>query len=337
MSKGVITIKEIAKQLEISPSTVSRALSDHPRIGLRTKMQVKKLAEELGYEPNKQAIAFKQKKTFTLGLILPGLQEDFFSDVITGIEDVALQEGYSVLIGQSHNDTEQEERIFKTMLDHRVDGMLITIGKHTSAVKRLQEINKQNLPIVFFDRIPQESNDINAVWCNIYHTTMEAIDYLVSKGHQRIAYLRGPASLNIKNERERAYEDGIRKHALPGNYVLSTDLSSNLTCEAMKQFLSLAEPPTAVIAFNDNVALDAIRYCKEQGLETEKDISFVSYGNWPITDYMESRPLISIEQFPYEQGSKAAELLFDIMKQKGKIDPRNIMLDSEMILHKSKQ
>src|SRR5699024_2800352 len=130
--------------------TVSRALSDHPRIGLRTKMRVKELAEELGYEPNRQAIAFKQRKTFTLGLIVPGLQEEYFSDVITGIEDVALRNGYSVLIGQSHNDIEQEQRILKTMLEHRVDGLLVSISKDTDDIGYFEEYNKHHIPIVFF-------------------------------------------------------------------------------------------------------------------------------------------------------------------------------------------
>ncbi len=335
MRKGVVTIKEIAKQLKISPSTVSRALSDHPRIGLRTKMRVKDLAEELGYEPNRQAIAFKQKKTFTIGLLLPGVQEEFFSDVITGIEDVALQEGYSVLIGQSHNDVKQGERILKTMMDHRVDGMLITIGKDVEAVECYKKLNRQNLPIVFFDRIPQESRDINAVWCNIYDTTLEAMDYLVGEGHRYIAYVRGPLSLKIKNERYRAYKDRCEKYDLPvdDNYILHTDLSSEMNCQVMKKLLALPNPPTAVVAFNDNVALDVIRYCKEQGLKINKDISFVSYGNWPITEYMESRPLISIEQFPYEQGSGAAELLFEILNHKGDYPPKNVILDSKMLLH----
>ncbi len=335
MENGVVTVREIARRLNISPSTVSRALSDHPRIGLRTKMRVKKLAEELGYEPNRQAIAFKQRKTFTLGLILPGLQEEFFSDVITGIEDVALQKGYSVLIGQSHNDIVQEKQILKTMLEHRVDGLLISISKDTADISYFKEHNKYNIPIVFFDRVPQDSSAIHAVWCNIYDTTIQAIDYLVQNGHKRIAFLRGPATLKIKDERIRAYKDSISKHGLSENpeYVLRSDLSSHSTWKGMKHLLQLAEPPDAVIAFNDTVALDAIRFSREQGLKINTDICFVSYGNWSITEYMDSRPLISIEQFPYEQGSKAAELLFEILDQKGETAPKNIMLRSEMVIH----
>lgn len=335
MENGFVTIREIAERLNISPSTVSRALSDHPRIGLRTKMRVKELAEELGYEPNRQAIAFKQRKTFTLGLILPGLQEEFFSDVITGIEDVALRNGYSVLIGQSHNDIKQEKRILKTMLDHRVDGLLVSISKDTADIGYFKEYNKHNIPIIFFDRVPQDSSAINAVWCNIYDTTIKAIDYLFEKGYKKIAYLRGPETLRIKDERIRAYKDSLEQHNVveKTDYVIRSDLSSHSTWKAMNQLLHLMDPPNAVIAFNDTVALDAIRYCREQGLEINKDICFVSYGNWPITEYMESRPLISVEQFPYEQGSKAAELLFAILDTKGNTPPQNIMLESEVVVH----
>lgn len=335
MGYGSVTIKEIAKKLNISPSTVSRALRDHPRIGLRTKMQVKKLAEELGYEPNIQAIAFKQRKTFTLGLILPSLQEEFFSEVITGIEDVALERGYSVLIGQSHNELGQAKRILKTMLEHRVDGLLISIAKDTRVLRHFEKLNKHHIPIIYFDRIPQDSSGIHAVWCNIYDSTVDAIDYLVEKGHRHIAYLKGPTTLKIKNERERAYKDGHKKHNLTENkdYILHTNLSSQATVKAMGYLLSLPKPPTAVIAFNDTVALEAIRYCKERGMEINKDICFVSYGNWSITEYMDSRPLISIEQFPYEQGSKAAELLFEVLGKEGKMPPKNIVIKSKMIIH----
>lgn len=335
MEKGIVTIREIANRLKISPSTVSRALSDHPRIGLRTKMRVKELAEELGYEPNRQAIAFKQRKTFTLGLIVPGLQEEFFSDVITGIEDVALRNGYSVLIGQSHNDIEQEQRILKTMLEHRVDGLLVSISKDTDDIAYFEEYNKYHIPIVFFDRVPQDSSAINAVWCNIYDTTLQAMDYLVEKGYRKIAYLRGPATLKIKDERIRAYKDGLTQHGLSDNpdYLLRSNLTSDSTWKAMTHLLQLPEPPNAVIAFNDTVALDAIRFCREQGLEINKDICFVSYGNWPITEYMESRPFISVEQFPYEQGSRAAGLLFEILERKEPPAPQNIMLKSEMVVH----
>jgi len=148
------TIKEIAKQLKISASTVSRALHDHPSIGLRTKMRVKELAKELNYEPNQTAIFFQQRKTFTIGVILPDLSEAFFSSAISGIEDFASDHKYTVLLGQSHNDEQREKQIIETMKNHRVDGLLISISKNTSSFDHFEMLRKYNIPVVFFDRIP---------------------------------------------------------------------------------------------------------------------------------------------------------------------------------------
>src|SRR6201991_2365791 len=125
------TIKEIAKQLNVSVSTVSRALHDHPGIGLRTRMRVQKLAQELHYEPNQAAIFFKQRKTFTIGVVLPNLKEEFFSNAISGIEDVAKENKYHVFIGQSHDDVETEKQIVAAMKDQHVDGLIVSLSKHT--------------------------------------------------------------------------------------------------------------------------------------------------------------------------------------------------------------
>lgn len=335
MEQEITTIKEIARRLNISPSTVSRALHDHPRIGLRTKMQVKKLAEQLNYQPNQQAIAFKQRKTFTLGLILPRLQEEFFSLAINGIEEVALKNNYSVLIGQSHNDLDLETRIIKAMFEHRIDGLLASISKNTSNIDHFKALNKYNTPVVFFDRVP-DVPDIHSVWCNLQDSTVEAVDFLVKQGHRKIALLRGPASLNIKKERLQGYKAAHQKNDMPltESYIVETDLSSEGTFEAMRQLLSLPERPTAVIAFNDSVALDAILFAKKKNLQINKDISFISYANWPITNYLDSRPIASIEQFPYEQGHMAAKLLLDIMaKENDANTPQHIVMESKLVIY----
>ena len=148
------TIKEIAKQLNVSISTVSRALSDHPRIGLRTKMRVKELAKELGYEPNSQAIFFKQKKTYVIGVILPFIREEFFSQAISGIETAAMEHDYTILFGQSHDDPEREKKVVEAMKRQRIDGLIISLSKQTSRYEHLQALEKYNIPIVYFDRVP---------------------------------------------------------------------------------------------------------------------------------------------------------------------------------------
>lgn len=331
------TIKEIAKKLGISVSTVSRALHDHPSIGLRTKMQVQKLAAELKYEPNQTAIQFKQGKTFTLGLILPNLREEYFSSAISGVEDAAFTSNYNVLIGQSHDLLDREQKIVETMRKHRVDGILVSVSKQTNSIEHFEQLDKYNIPVVFFDRVPNVPN-IHSVWCSLYFSTIEAVDFLFDKGHNQVAYIQGPQSLNIKNERMEGYYEAHKRNKKPVNesLIVTTDLSKESTEEALQTLLALRNRPTAVLAFNDQVALDVIQFAKKKKLRINKDISVVSYANWPITSYLDSPPIASVEQFPYEQGSRAAELLFKLLNIKhdeGSLPYENIVLKSELIVH----
>ncbi|MCO5241068.1 MAG: LacI family transcriptional regulator [Chitinophagaceae bacterium] len=337
MEKKVPTIKEIAKKLNISVSTVSRALHDHPSIGLRTKMQVQKLAKEMNYEPNQTAIRFKQGKTFTLGLILPNLQEEYFSLAISGVEDTAFKNNYNVLISQSHDLLDREQKIVETMRKHRVDGVLVSISKQTNSIAHFKQLDEYNIPVVFFDRVPNVP-DIHSVWCSLYYSTVEAVELLFAKGHQRVGYIQGPLSLNIKNERLEGYHTAHEKNKRPINqsYIVTTDLSRKSTEAAIEKLLSLNNRPTAILAFNDNVALDTIQYAKKKKLKINKDISVVSYANWPIISYLDFPPVASVEQFPYEQGSRAAELLFKLLDAKSResvLPYENIVLKSELIVH----
>lgn len=336
MEKKVPTIKEIAKKLNISVSTVSRALHNHPSIGLRTKMQVQKLAAEMNYEPNQTAIQFKQGKTFTLGLILPNLREEFFSTAISGVEDTAFKRNYNVLIGQSHDELQREQQIVETMRKHRVDGVLASISKQTKTIEHFEQLDKYNIPVVFFDRVPNVAN-IHSVWCSLYYSTIEAVEFLFRKGHQKVGYIQGPLTLNIKNERLEGYYAAHRNKKIPvqESLIVTTDLSKESTEQAIEKLLSLKNKPTAILAFNDNVALDTIQYVRNKKLRINKDISVVSYANWPITSYLDFPPIASVEQFPYEQGSRAAELLFKLLNTKspeGSLPYENIVLKSELIV-----
>jgi DNA-binding LacI/PurR family transcriptional regulator len=337
MEKKLPTIKEIANRLNISISTVSRALHDHPSIGLRTKMQVKKLAEELNYVPNQTAIFFKQRKTFTIGVILPNLREEYFSLAISGIEETAFTGHYIALIGQSHDGLEREKKIVETMKKHRVDGLLVSVSKETTSLGHFEDLEQFNIPVVYFDRVP-DAPDIHSVWCSLYHSSVSAIDFLANKGHKRIGYIQGPSTLTIKNERLLGYHAGLKKNKLPTDeaLVVSSDLSPAGTRAALDKLLSLKNKPTAIIAFNDYVALDAMQHARNKKLKINKDVCFVSYANLPVTHYLETPPLASVEQFPYEQGVRATELLLKLIESKSaqeNIPYENVVLKSELIIH----
>ncbi|MCP9750194.1 LacI family DNA-binding transcriptional regulator [Ferruginibacter sp. HRS2-29] len=341
MKKTLPTIKEIAKQLNISISTVSRALHDHPSIGLRTKTRVQELAKQLQYEPNQTAIFFQQGKTFTIGVILPELSEAFFSSAISGIEDAAHKSGYTVLLGQSHDSVDKEKQLIETMKKHRVDGLLISISKNTNNYEHFEALQRYNIPIVFFDRIPKIPN-IHYVACNMINGTVQAINFLLKKGHRIIGMINGPEKLPATKERLDGYIQAMIKSRLKydAGLVLNSDLTKESVCAATEKLLTGKRKPTAIVTFNDYVAMDAVQQARKMKLKINKDICFVSYANLPISHYTAYPPMASVEQFPYQQGQKATETLIDLLQRKTNADNEainttyyKIILESQLVIH----
>lgn len=341
MENKITTLKEIARRLNFSVSTVSRALHNHPSIGLRTTAQVQKLARELNYEPNQTALMFKQQKSNTIGVILPNLKEEFFSQAINAIEDVAKENNYSVLIGQSHDDVEREKQIITAMKNQRVDGMIVSISKHTDNYDHLMMMDKYNIPVVFFDRVP-DLPSVHKVSSDIKSGTRQAIEFLIKNGHKRIGVINGPEEMKSCKERTNAYMEVLKnkKIKIDLSLIVTTDLTQEKTFEAMDSLLALKNPPTAIVTINDYVALDAIQYARKSKLKINKDICFVSYANLPITNYLEFPPLASVEQYPYQQAKKATEILFNLFENQKSDTPsnemayQNIVIEGQLIIHK---
>jgi LacI family transcriptional regulator len=339
MDQKPATIKEIAKRLNVSISTVSRALHNHPSIGLHTRMQVKKLANELHYEPNQTAISFKKGKTFTLGVILPNLGEEFFSMAINSIEDTASKNNYTVLIGQSHDDKEREKKIVETMRKHRVDGIIVSISKSTDSYEHFEELKKYKIPVVFFDRVP-DLNNVYKVSCSLKQSSKEMVDWLVKHSFNRIGFIKGPGSMSSTDERLQGYIQGLAANNIrvDKNLIVETDLTKTGNIEAIKKLLALSDVPNAVIAFNDYVAFDTIRYAREAGFRINKDIYFASYANLPITHYLNDPPVISVEQFPQQQAEKATDILLELIDAKDlPVEIKNkIVLEGRLVVNQDK-
>jgi LacI family repressor for deo operon, udp, cdd, tsx, nupC, and nupG len=311
------TIKEIAQLLNISVSTVSRALHDHPSIGLITRQKVKKLAVELNYEPNQTAIFLQQGRTLTIGVILPELSESFFSSAISAIEDSAYKRNYTVLLAQSHDDEQKEKQLVEKMKNHRVDGLLVSVSKNTSSYQHFENLKQYNIPIVFFDRIPVMQN-IHYVACNMEIGTIEAVSYLLKKGHRSIGMINGPGTLFASGERKEGYIKAMIKNRLKfdPSLIVSCDLTESGTRNALNELLASKRKPTAIVTFNDYVALFAIKHARDLNLKINQDLEFVSYANLPLINYMKNIPAASVEQFPYLQGQKAADILLDLLAHK---------------------
>ncbi len=305
-----VSIKEIARRLKISPSTVSRALQNHPRIGLRTRERVQELAQELNYIPSTTARNLRSGKTFMLGVVVPEIQENFFSEAINGIEELAFQKGYTVALYQSHDQYEREKKVLEVLSHQLVDGIILSVAKESQQFDHVQKLIHHQIPLVLFDRIPP-SIDTHQISCDMEAGAYQATSFLIKKGFKRIALLNGPASLVASQERYLGYLRALQEAAISPeeHFIQTTDLSSDQTRQKMDTLLD--SRPDSVLTFNDYVALDAMGVCRNKGLQLNKDISFVSFANLPLNAYLEHPPLASLEQHPYQMGYQATQILLD--------------------------
>ena len=335
MEKHQTTIKEIAQALNVSISTVSRALQGDTRIGLRTTQRVNELAKSLHYTPNPAALLLKKKKTSTIGVVLPYLKEEFFSMAITGIEDIISEKGYNVFVSQSRDSYEREVKAIKSFINSRVDGVIVSLSVETENYEHFKELEEYGIPVVFFDRTPIHF-PAHIVKCNVLEGAFQVVNYLVSLGITKIALLNGAKSLGASKERLEGYSAAIHKNGLSFSldYVKFTNLTKEDTETKMLELLALEDKPQAVFAFNDYIALDAMQVCKHEGFVPNKDIHFVSFANLPICTYMENPPIASVEQFAYIMGERAAQILVEIIDSTNEEEPfREVVLDTEIRIH----
>ncbi|WP_338876337.1 LacI family DNA-binding transcriptional regulator [Spirosoma sp. SC4-14] len=334
--KEAITIKEIARQLRISPSTVSRALQHSPRISLKTREAVHALAGALKYYPSTTARNLRRGKTGVFAMVLPEIRENFFSEVVNGVEELAFNHQYTVALYQSHDKYERERQILSMLASNQVDGIMLSVAKESQQFQHIQDLIDRGTPVVLFDRIPPKI-ETHQVGCNMEKGAYEATKWLASRGFQRIALINGPHPLVASEDRYRGYITALLEEKLPVENALvkRVDLTTDDTIQKMNQLLASANRPDAVLAFNDYVALDAMQACRKNGLRINKDISFVSFANLPLTVYMDYSPLASVEQHPYQIGMKAVEILLSVTEPKlacQKEGFQHIMLEPELVI-----
>ncbi|MEA3446122.1 MAG: LacI family DNA-binding transcriptional regulator, partial [Bacteroidota bacterium] len=246
MRGSQVTIKDIARELKISPSTVSRALKNHPDISKKTKAAVNELAQKYGYRRNPIALSLLQSKSNIIGVVIPEIVHFFFSSIISGIEDVASRAGYNVMICQSNESYEREIETVQALSASRVDGLLISVSKNTYEFDHLKDLENVGIPVVFFDRVCQEI-DTHKVVIDDFNGAFQAVEHLISIGRKRIAHLSGPQNLLIGKKRLEGYLHALKKHDLPidENLIINCDTFD----KALKSTPALYEmdnPPDAI-------------------------------------------------------------------------------------------
>jgi DNA-binding LacI/PurR family transcriptional regulator len=335
--KKAVTIKDIAVKLNMSVSTVSKALNNDLSISAPTKERVKKLAADWHYIPNEAARHFKLKKTFTLGLIIPDMLDQFYVLAINGAEKVAAPKKYNVIISQSHEDPENEENIVDLMKRNRVDGLIVAITKDTHDMFPFHTLKNIGIPVVFFARPPKDES-FDYVTADNEDGAFKATEYLIKKGHTRIGHLMGPESMAVSQMRLQGYKSALRtsKIEFDSELVKVVDFTEESTFLAMSQFMKMKFPPTAFFSFKSYISLDAIEFLKKNLPEKLNKIDFTGFGNLPLFQYLDHKPVASIEENSYLMGLEAAQLLFrniDMEESDEKEISHHIKVPGQLVVH----
>ena len=339
MKSNQVTIKDLARELGISPSTVSRALKDHPDISIETKKAVTELANRLNYTPNSIALSLRQSKTNTIGVIIPEIIHFFFSTVISGIEDIAYAAGYSVIVSQSNESYEREVIDSKALFNNRVDGMLVSLSRETVKYDHFKSLFDRGIPMVFFDRVT-EAIDCSKVVVDDFGGSFEATEHLIKQGYKRIAHLSGPTSLGISQERLEGYKAALKKYDMPYDdaLVLRDHASEDeqLAKRLTQKLLGSSNAPDAIFAINDIAALGAMMAAKEHGLKIPDDFGIVGFSNWRFTSLTEP-PMSTVNQPGFEMGQEAARLLIKQIeaKEDEEVQPETVRLKTNLVVRGS--
>jgi len=330
------TIKDLAKELNISASTVSRALRDHPDISPLTKKRVISLANKLDYHPDSIAQSLQTQKTKTIGVIVPEIKQPFFASVINGIEELAYSAGYTIIVCQSNETYDREVLYTRTLVSHRVAGLLVSLSQTTQNLDHFKALQRRGVPIVFFDRV---NDDIEAskVVVDDYNGAFAAADHLIKSGYKRIAHLAGPKNLSISKYRLKGYKDALKLGNRPYNeeLVVYGGLDDTDGVVGFQKLLSLEILPDAVFAVNDPVATGAFLTIKEHGLKIPDDIALVGFSNTNVSSLLDP-PLTTVEQPTYEIGKTAVQLLLEqINNNEENFVPRFEVLKTHLIIRGS--
>lgn len=330
------TIYDIAKKLNIAASTVSRALNNNPIVSETTRILIEKTAQEMGYRPNSQAANFRTKRSNTIGIILPLINRHFFSSVISGVEDIAYRNGFTVAIAQSNDSFEKEEKIVQTFFSNRVDGVIISIGMKTTTFDHLRLLSERKIPMVFFDRITDEIQ-AHKIVVDDYDGAFRATTHLIEHGGKRIAHIGGPLNLKIYEDRLAGFRNAMSKAGLETDesMLIHNSLTREDGTNAIALLMNGHNTPDAIFCANDTTALSVIIYLRKRGIKVPGEVAVVGFSNEPFSEVV--TPSIStIRQPGFEMGQKAAELLIaDIRSKEMAQTFQKIIMPTELIIRES--
>jgi LacI family transcriptional regulator len=331
-----ITIYDIAKHLNISPATVSRGLKDHPAINKNTRKKISDAAKELGYRSNNFASSLRSKRTNTLGVIVPRLNSNFMSAAIAGMESVANEEGYNLIISQSLESTKKEIANAHTMFNNRVDGLLVSLAYDTIDINHLEPFLRKKTPVILFDRTYENSQCLGIVIDN-YKAAYEVTKHLISQGCERIVHLGGNITRNVYLDRLNGYKQALADSRIPfdESLVILSSLSEEDGTAAGKQILAMKKRPDGIFAANDACGIYCMLKLKAAGIKIPTDIAIAGFNNDPLC--MVAEPNLTTVNYPgYAMGKAAATYMINHLAGTTSIDHTNtIVLRSDLVVRES--
>ncbi len=312
-----VTIHDIADALQIDSSTVSRALSDSPRVTQKTKKKILEKAHELGYQRNVLASNLRKSKTNTIGVIVPRISRHFFSSAIAGIEETAFEAGYNVIICQSLEFLKREKNLIETLVANRVDGIILSVSMETVDYEHLEIARKNGTPIVFFDRHCEIQGN-NNVLIDDFQGGFDATQHLISKGCRTIVHFSGPRNLKLYQNRFNGYRQALKENNIPfkPDFVFESKLMEKDGVEGAKKIMELSQKVDGIFSANDVAAIGAMQYLKLKGVLIPEEITIVGFSNEPTSVVMEPS-LTTIDQSGDEMGKLATSLLLKQINAKG--------------------
>lgn len=330
----LVTIKDIARELNISVSTVSRALRDTYDVSQDTRDKVLAMAQQLNYKPNYNAIGLAKGSTHNIGVILPFITNYYFSTVITGIQEVAYDKGFNIVFFVTNDSPEREIAIIENLAISSLDGLLVSISTDSDASEHFSLVMNEGLPVVFFDRVATDINT-SKVMQDDYNGAFEAVEHLIKNGYTKIAYIAGPKGLSLTQKRLNGYTAALQKYNMPfhEDWVIYSGFSQQCGEEDTYRLLDAEEVPDAIFAVNDRKAIGAMLALKSRKIQIGKEIGVVGFTNDPVCTII-SPSLTTIAEPAFDIGKRSCELLLKHITKKN-FRAEEVILPGKLIVRES--
>ncbi len=334
MAKSRVSLKDLAKELQVSISTVSRALVNHPDISEELTIRIQALAKEMNYRPNPYALNLLKNESKTIGVIVPDIVTHFYASIISGIERFAEENGYSIVISSSQESYQKEINNINNLLNLRVDGLVICLSQETTDYKHFDKIIEENTPLVFVDRVCR-TNEVSSVVADNFEAARLAVHHFYENGLRNIAFINGPGHLNISKQRLTGYIEGLKecKLKISNNLLASCDLSVESTIKATHKLLE-TKLPDAILSINDSVAFTVMKELKRHGYKIPDDIAMIGFTDEFHATLVEPE-LTSIMHPTFDMGQEAAKIIVDQLTKKQSNQPKQVIMKTELVIRKS--